>query len=161
MAFPIEEKYINETEQKLGIRFPEKFRQKMMQENAGRLESRESGEIIDWYLYPFFDKSDKKRIARICNHIELETNKARKWSDFPENGIAIAADGGGNHLVLLPSEIDDSQLGEETYDWFHETGELIKVADSIIELLPKDEAPVVNRKFKTRKKDYSKIGEVK
>lgn len=37
MPFPIDEKYIAETEKELGILFPGNFKSKMMKENGGEL----------------------------------------------------------------------------------------------------------------------------
>jgi len=37
MPFPIEEKYIRETEETLQLKFPEKFKDKMMKDNGGEL----------------------------------------------------------------------------------------------------------------------------
>jgi hypothetical protein len=35
MPFPLEEQYIEKAESELGVRFPEPFRNKMMQQNGG------------------------------------------------------------------------------------------------------------------------------
>ncbi len=127
MPFPLDEKYIIETEKELEIVFPSNFRIKMMHENGGEL-------VIDedyWQLHPFFDKSDKKRINRTCNHIGLETKEAKTWHNFPRNGITIASNGSGDHLILLPSKRNNEKLGDEIYTWYHETGKIEKVADNI------------------------------
>ena len=126
MPFPIEDKYIHETESELDVKFPEKFKKRMMESNGGELLSDE------FELYPFFDKSDKKRISRTCNHIGLETRNAREWNGFPENGIAIASDGYGNQLILIHN--GDGNLTDEIYFWDHETGSIETIASSINEL---------------------------
>ena len=128
MPFPIEEKYITETESELNVKFPIEFKNRMIKLNGGELIVEE----FDFQLYPFFDKSNRKRISRTCNHIGLETKNARKWNNFPENGIAIASDGGGNHLVLIHN--GDGNLSNEIFFWDHEVGELEKVAEFISEL---------------------------
>lgn len=128
MPFPLDEKYIIELESDLNVRFPTEFKRRMMKSNGGEL-------IVDEYafeLYPFYDKSDKKRISRTCNHIGLETKNAREWDGFPENGIAIASDGFGNQIVLIHN--GDGILKNEIYFWDHETREIEKIADSINEL---------------------------
>ncbi|HRB71489.1 MAG TPA: SMI1/KNR4 family protein [Flavobacterium sp.] len=130
MAFPVDLKYILDTEQELGVTFPECFKSKMMQENGGEIVTDDD----DWQLFPFFDKSDPKRIGRTCNHIGLETKQAKEWGNFPANGIAIASNGCGDFLVLLPSKQDRKVLGREIYLWFHENGETEKIAQSIDEL---------------------------
>jgi len=131
MPFPIDDKYITETEKELGILFPDNFKCKMIKENGGEL----STEDDDWNLYPFFDKSDKKRISRTCNHIALETKQAKNWGNFPSNGIAIASNGSGDHLVLLPTKENKEKLSDEIFTWYHETGKTEKVADKIDELI--------------------------
>ncbi len=131
MPFPIDEKYVTETEKELGILFPDNFKSKMIKENGGELMTEDD----DWNLYPFFDKSDKKRISRTCNHIGLETKQAKHWGNFPSNGIAIASNGSGDHLVLLPTKENKEKLSDEIFTWYHETGKTEKVADKIDELL--------------------------
>lgn len=131
MPFPIDEKYITETEKELGILFPDNFKSKMMKENGGELMTEDD----DWNLYPFFDKSDKKRISRTCNHIGLETKQAKKWGNFPIDGIAIASNGSGDHLVLLPTKENKEKLSDEIFTWYHETGKTEKVANKIDELV--------------------------
>jgi len=130
MAFPIDIKYIIETEQELGLAFPDNFKSKMTQVNGGELMTEDD----DWQLFPFFDKSDNKRISRTCNHIILETNQAKQWENFPVNGIAIGSNGCGDLLLLLPTKEDNRKLSDEIFMWFHETGETEKIADSINEL---------------------------
>ncbi|MDP5101971.1 MAG: SMI1/KNR4 family protein, partial [Nonlabens sp.] len=85
MPFPVEEKYIIETENELGVKFPIGFRNRMMESNGGEVDL----EDFNFELYPFFDKSDKKRISRTCNHIGLETRNAKLWNGFPQNAVAI------------------------------------------------------------------------
>lgn len=130
MAFPIDIKYIIETEQVLGLVFPDNFKSKMMRVNGGELMTEDD----DWQLFPFFDKSDNKRISRTCNHIILETNQAKQWENFPVNGIAIGSNGCGDLLLLLPTKEDNRKLSDEIFIWFHETGETEKIANSINEL---------------------------
>jgi hypothetical protein len=129
-AFPVNIKYIIETEQELGIVFPDSFKFKMTKENGGELMAEDEA----WQLFPFFDKSDNKRISRICNHIVLETKQARSWANFPTNGITIASNGSGDNLILLPSDNDNKKLREEIYLWQHETGDIQEVAKTIHEL---------------------------
>ena len=130
MPFPVDIKYIIETEQELGLVFPDNFKSKMTKENGGELMTEDD----DWQLFPFFDKSDNKRMSRTCNHIVLETQQARTWNHFPDNGIAIASNGSGDNLILLPLDTDNKKLREEIYLWQHETGDIQQVAKTIDEL---------------------------
>lgn len=129
MAFPVDLKYIIETEEELGVSFPALFKEKMIAENGGEAIT----ENDNWNLYPFFDKSGKKRISRTCNHIVLETKQAREWDNFPVNAIAIAGNGCGDYLILLSG--NNEKLGEYIYLWHHETGDYEQVAENINELI--------------------------
>jgi len=126
MPFPIDEKYIIETESELNVKFPPQFKARMLEENGGVIDS---GDFL-FQLHPFFDKSDKKRISRTGNHIGLETKKARGWKAFPENGIVIGDGGSGDLLFLLHN--GNGILSEEIYLWDH--GEIEKIAQTINEL---------------------------
>jgi hypothetical protein len=130
MPLPLDSKYIIETEQELGVVFPDSFKSKMAIENGGQLMTEDD----DWQLFPFFDKSDNKRMSRTCNHIVLETKQARVWDKFPDNGIAIASNGSGDNLILLPLDTDNKKLREEIYLWQHETGDILQVGKTINEL---------------------------
>ncbi|MEC8886190.1 MAG: SMI1/KNR4 family protein [Pseudomonadota bacterium] len=129
MPFPIDEKYIAQTEQQLGVIFPPRFKVKMIQMNGGEV-------IADddvWKLFPFFDQSDKKRIKRTCNHIMVETRQARQWLGFPTDAIAIASNGSGDLLIF--KKLDNVQQLEDTvYRWSHETAALKVVAQHFDQL---------------------------
>ncbi|NHN26194.1 SMI1/KNR4 family protein [Flavobacterium jejuense] len=128
MPFPIDEKYIKETESELNVEFPTEFKNRMIKSNGGELVTDE----FEFELHPFFDKSDRKRISRTCNHIGLETKNAREWNGFPENGIAIGSDGFGNKLILTHN--GNGNLTDELYFWNHETRKTEKIAESINKL---------------------------
>ena len=119
MPFPIDEKYIAQTEQQLGLVFPPCFKAKMIEMNGGEV-------VADndlWQLLPFFDQSDKKRIKRTCNHIIYETKQAQQWLGFPADAIAIASNGSGDLLLFKKLE-NGQQLDDKVYRWSHETAEL-------------------------------------
>lgn len=128
MPYPIDEKYIKETELELNVKFPNEFKARMIKINGGELITDE----FEFEIYPFFDKSDKKKISRTCNHIGLETENARKWNGFPKNGIAIGSDGFGNLIILNHS--GNGILTDKVYFWNHETGKQSIIAKSINEL---------------------------
>ena len=86
---------------------------------------------FEFQLYPFFDKSDKKRISRTCNHIGLETKKAREWQGFPDNAVAIGDDGFGNHIILTHD--GNGEMTETIYFWDHKGGQIEEIAQSIDE----------------------------
>jgi hypothetical protein len=129
MSFPVDEKYIIMAEERLGVKFPQAFRQKMMKNNGGECETLPDS----WQLYPFFDTSDKKRLKRTCNDIVKETDRAKKWPSFPDGAVAIGSNGGGDQLILLPAE-GLGILQETVFWWDHETGSVNKVAANFDEL---------------------------
>ncbi|MFD0998169.1 SMI1/KNR4 family protein [Ohtaekwangia kribbensis] len=131
MAFPIEEKYIAEAERELGVKFPPIFIEKMKGQNGGEIETDDD----TYTLYPFFDKTDVKKIKRTANHIILETKNAKEWDNFPSTGIAIGDNGFGDKLVLLPTADDPSKLSDQIYIWSHETGETAAIANDVNELV--------------------------
>ena len=127
MPFPVEPKYIEEMESLLKVEFPTIYRNRMIRENGGEI----SNEEYHFELYPFFDKKDRKRISRTCNHIFKETKSAQEWKNFPEDAIAIGSDGYGNQLVLLIAE--NRTVSDELYFWDHETGETVNIANNIVD----------------------------
>lgn len=131
MPFPIEEKYIQQTEAALGVTFPASYRQKMLGENGGETSSDDD----DWQLFPFLDSSDAKRVSRTCNDLIREGKKALSAPGFPPNGIAIGENGVGDYLVLVRKNGD--QLSEEVFVWKHEARQLQKIADSFQEFARK------------------------
>jgi hypothetical protein len=123
MAFPVDEKYIEEAEGELGARFPESFRNKMMMLNGGGVEVG-----TDYFeLHPFYDTSDKTRIKRTCNSIVHETKMARKHYRLPENLIVIGNNGGGDVLVYKVEAHGGVEPAVYWYD--HETEELVFAAN--------------------------------
>jgi hypothetical protein len=130
MPFPLDESHIAIAETKLGVKFPPSFRQRMMRENGGEVETGDDA----WQLYPFLDSSDKKRFARTCNDIIRETQYARSWDGFPSDAIAIGSNGAGDQLVLLKNSEIDSELSPIVYWWDHETGRIYEVASDFSEL---------------------------
>jgi SMI1/KNR4 family protein SUKH-1 len=130
MPFPVDQSYVKATEAKLGVVFPRGFVSRMLRDNGGEVSVDGEG----WWLYPFLDTSDKTRLKRTCNDIVRETVSAREWHGFPENGIAIASNGSGDQLVLLPSATQPTHLQDAIFVWDHETGGVTKVADDVVEL---------------------------
>jgi hypothetical protein len=129
MPFPIDPKEIQKTETKLGVTFPLGFKARMSKNNGGELDV--DGDF--WQLVPFLDSTDRKRLARTCNDIARETKSACESRGFPQDAFVIASDGGGNYLFLRPSAESAKTLGENIYQWDHETGEVSLVAESIEE----------------------------
>jgi len=114
MPFPVDENEIKAAEQVLGRRFPMAMRNRLLRSNGGDITTEDD----DWILYPVRDATDRKRLSRSCNDVVRETHVAREWcSRFPKDAVAIAANGSGDLLVLLPGS-------DEIHLWYHETGEL-------------------------------------
>ncbi len=112
MPFPVEVALIHEAERQLGRKLPMDLRVRLHRENGG--EIRALGDM--WRLFPVFDASDRRRVARTANHVVRETRVARERAGFPEGAIAIAEDGGGDLLIVRAGS-------DEVEFWDHETGE--------------------------------------
>jgi len=134
MPFPLDPKFVGVTEEKLGVRFPLAFVAAMVKENGGYVETPPDG----WWLYPFRDTTDRKRIKRTTNDIVHQTEWARRMPHFPRDGVAIGSHGGGDELVFLPRLDDSSRLQDTVYCWDHETGELGEVSDDFSDLSLKE-----------------------
>lgn len=130
MPFPIPESEILKTEQKLGLTFPASFRAAMMQENGGEIITDED----EWEIRPFLDTTDRKRLSRTCNDILQETKAAKEWGQFPGTGVAIAANGCGDHLFFLPSASDPARLDDKVYAFWHEEARIECIAESFAEI---------------------------
>jgi hypothetical protein len=120
MPFPVDRRYVVETEAKLGVVFPSRFVERMLKVNGGEFQA---GDDV-WQLYPFRDSSDRKRLKRTCNDIVHETTFSRSCEGFPTEAVAIGGNGGGDQLVLLPDSERPGQLSERLFVWDHETGDI-------------------------------------
>lgn len=131
MPFPVDSKWITQTEEKLGVRFPASFVAAMSQLNGGSVHTG----IDHFELFPFFDASDRKRIQRTCSSIDRETTSARKTClSFPRDAVAIGENGGGDLLVLIPVPDHPNTLQHAVFWWDHETAEVELVADDFGDL---------------------------
>jgi hypothetical protein len=113
MAFSTSEEKIVAAEAALGRTLPEPLRTRIAQCNGGEV----STDADDWQLNPVRDATDRKRLARTNSDIVLETDAARDWPGFPKYGIAVASNGTGDLLILLPDS-------DKVWLWNHETGEV-------------------------------------
>ncbi len=131
MPFPVDARWITQTEEKLSVRFPASFVTAMSKMNGGTVRTR----VDRFDLFPFLDASDRKRIQRTCGSIDRETIAARKdWYGFPPDAVAIGANGGGDLLVLIPMPEHPDTLQHSVYWWDHETSEVELVADDFSDL---------------------------
>lgn len=131
MPFPVDRKWITQTEEKLGVRFPASFVAAMSKMNGGSVTT----QIDTFKLFPFLDASDRKRIQRTCGSIDRETNTARTgWHGFPQDAVAIGANGGGDMLIMMPMPDHPDTLQHTVYWWDHETGNTEPVADDFNDL---------------------------
>ena len=112
VAFPVSEHLLRAAEQELGVSLLPAHRARLARNNGGEVE------CVDdvWQLHPVWDDTDRKRAARTASHIAHETREARRWKNFPSDGIAIAGNGTGDRLLFRR----DAGVVEF---WDHETGE--------------------------------------
>ena len=114
MTFPIEEKYISKTELDLNVKFPIRFKTRMMDSNGGIIVA----DKIEIELFPFFDQRNSKRRNQTYNDIKLENDKIKKYNNnFPNNSIVIGKDNLGNAVIL--SHDGDGVLSDKIYHLLH------------------------------------------
>lgn len=130
MLSPIKPEFIQEAEQELGLVFPPLYKQKMLMTNGDSIVTYDH----IWQMFPIYDRSNAERMRLTYNHVIYETYIARTWPNFPPLAVAIAENGYGDYLVLLPQKPDMSELREEVFLWQHETGKILEIADSVDEL---------------------------
>lgn len=118
MPFPVDPKFIDQAEAKLGVKFPDSFRAGMAELNGGEIETDDDL----WQLHPFFDTSDQKRLKRTANDIVRETESAKDWTGFPEGAVAISSGQCGDIAILVPEDDDSTRLRDTVLHWNHETG---------------------------------------
>src|SRR5690349_5574441 len=98
MPFPLDIRFVQEAQRKLGRVLPHGYVARMCRNNGGEVST---GEDV-FFLHPILDTTDRKRLARTCNDIVRETASARERPDFPAEALAIGNNGGGDLLVFLP-----------------------------------------------------------
>lgn len=131
MPFPIEICWIEETQTRLGVKFPASFVTAMSEMNGGSVKN--SGG--HWFLFPFFDRSSKKRIIRTASNIQRETENARQgWFGFPPEAVVIGENGCGDLLILMPMEEAPDTLQHGVFWWDHETGEIEILVDDFADM---------------------------
>jgi hypothetical protein len=119
VAFVGSEDLVAAAETRLGRRLPEPHRRRLIRQNGGEVAA--AGE--DWTLYPVWDDTDRRTVARTSNHIIRENEVLRRESPelIPSAFVAIADNGAGDMLVLGPET-------DEILHWDHETGLFTEVA---------------------------------
>jgi len=123
VAFPTTEAQVEAAERELGVKLPREYRARLIARNGGELST--AGD--DWQVFPVFDTTNRKTTTRSANHIVLETRNARAWEGFPKGAVAIASNGTGDYLVLMPAR-SSGRLDPQVQLWNHETRKCKPVA---------------------------------
>ncbi|QDU81620.1 SMI1 / KNR4 family protein [Polystyrenella longa] len=118
MPFPVDLKYILDAEEQLQVKLPSSLSEYLQRWNGAEIEIEED----DWQVFSVLDKSNRKQIARSWNDIVSGNKSASSCAGFPPKAIAIAQNGSGDYLVLLPHIDNPSQLNDCALIWDHETG---------------------------------------
>jgi hypothetical protein len=116
MAFPTTEIHVAAAERELGVALPREYRERLLARNGGELTT--AGD--DWQVFPVFDATNRKTAGRSAGHLVLETRSARASDGFPKGAVAIASNGTGDLLVLVPAE-SSGRLDPQVQVWNHET----------------------------------------
>lgn len=127
MPFNLSEEQLSQTEKELGSKLPHDYREAMKLDNGGEASTEED----EWEFYPIKDTSDRKRISRTCNHIINETESCKGFGNFPEEAVAIASNGLGDHMVFIK---ESGCFLNTVFLWLHETGELQELAATFNEI---------------------------
>lgn len=112
----VAEAAIRETEQKLGVRFPDQYVQLFRLANGP--------EIGEWILFPIKDPDNMQK-----NWDDVVRQNEEAWDrEFPDNLLAIAEDGTGDYLCL---KVEGEQAADSIYLWLHETDETEELAPTL------------------------------
>ena len=112
MAFDVSEKYVIETEQKLGVVFPKSYRDSIMEINGGMVVSPQGEEEGVWFLFSICDKSDKNRLRRTAQDIVRENEAAWNYYGMPDNLYSI---GGDNSEYIVFQKTQSGKLDDAVY----------------------------------------------
>ena len=91
MPFPIEHRFVQQAQEKLGRALPLGYVARICRNNGGEVPV--GTDVFN--LFPILDSSDRKRLTRTCNDIVRETASAQEWPDFPPGALAIGDNGTG------------------------------------------------------------------
>ena len=114
MALPTTEANVAAAEKALGVRLPREYRERLMSVNGGELTT--GGD--DWLVFPVLDASQPG--ASRTGDIISETKRARGLAGFPQEAIAIASNGAGDFLVLMPTA-SSKRIDPQVQRWSRET----------------------------------------
>lgn len=137
MAFPVPPELVRAAERKLGRVFPPEYFVSICELNGGSVRD-VRGE--DWELFSIFDATDRRRLRATCQDVCRETERLRQLGWFPDGVVAIGTNGGGDAIVLLPSE-DGRSFLPEIYCWRLDEPELDVVADDFAGLIRTHKPP--------------------
>jgi hypothetical protein len=131
VPFPVEYKYIDETQQKLKVRFPLDYVARMKRENGGVIYVDDEA----WFLFPIFDTTDDKRLKRTCNDVCHETKEMFSFDvGFPMSAVAIANNGAGDVLFFMPDEREPERLLDKVFCFRLRGGEVVDIEATFSEL---------------------------
>ena len=114
MVFPTNELHVETAERELGVKLPTEFRERLLARNGGELST--AGD--DWRVFPVLDAN--RTAGRAVGHMVQENHVARARDGFPQGAIAIAGNGAGDLLVLMPKG-PSGRLDPQVFVWSHET----------------------------------------
>lgn len=113
MAYAVPASAIDAAERRLGRTLPPLLRERLLRDNGGEVNA--TGDV--WQLHPVWDGTSKRTMRKTAAHLVTETESARSWARFPRGAVAIASNGTGDLLLLLPED-------DDVKHWNHATGEV-------------------------------------
>lgn len=116
----VNESDIKLAEEKLGVIFPEQYKELFKLVN--------NAEIGEWILYPIKTQINPKKTWDDV----VRQNKEVRDERMSEDLIAIGDDGSGDILCLKKM---NGKMGDTIYLWYHETTELEEYASNLEEFI--------------------------
>lgn len=143
MTLPTTEFYVDRAARELQVVFPPDYRRFLLERNGGEVQpvfAENDEDFGPFIFFPVFDDSDRRHATKTADHLVANHRSATEWVDFPEAALAIGEeDGTGNYFVLLDT---GAGLTDTIYHWDHESGEVVKFADSITAFEQLTEIPI-------------------
>ncbi|MEK4069925.1 SMI1/KNR4 family protein [Peribacillus sp. FSL R5-0717] len=111
---------IKSAEEKLGVVFPEQYKELFKLSN--------NAQIDEWTLFPI---KDSKNLKRTWDDVVRQNQDVRD-EGMADDLISIGEDGTGDKLCF---RIVDTVMDDKIYIWYHETEELEELASNLKEFI--------------------------
>lgn len=128
---PASEESIHETESALKIKFPPSYRERMLKENGGELKLKEG----IFRLIQVRGSGSAAGAKPGAQDVVTATKEQKKNYTFPNDGISIAVNDAGDHLVFVKEYYHSDKLKNGVFFWNKKIGFVKRVAEDFSKLL--------------------------